>query len=44
MSTTLQNGLAPVRHVLDNGAVVLAKHSPATPAVTVHASFAAGSI
>ena len=44
MSTTLQHGLAPVRHVLDNGAVVLAKHSPATPAVTVHASFAAGSI
>ncbi len=44
MATTLQRGLAPVRHVLENGAVVLAKHSPATPAVTVHASFAAGSI
>ena len=30
--------------MLDNGAVVIAKQSPATPAVTVHASFAAGSI
>ena len=37
-------GLAPVRQVLDNGAVVIAKYSPVTPAVTVHASFAAGSI
>jgi zinc protease len=37
-------GLAPVREVLDNGAVVIAKHSPATPAVTVHASFAAGTV
>ncbi|HEY6362879.1 MAG TPA: pitrilysin family protein [Vicinamibacterales bacterium] len=44
MATALQRGLAPVRQVLDNGAVVIAKHSPATPAVTVHASFAAGSI
>ena len=44
MSTALQRGLAPVREVLENGAVVLAKHSPATPAVTIHASFAAGSI
>jgi zinc protease len=37
-------GLAPLREVLDNGAVVIAKHSPATPAVTVHASFLAGSV
>ena len=44
MSTTLQRGLAPVRQKLDNQMVVIAKHSPATPAVTVHASFAAGSI
>ena len=44
MSTTLQRGLAPVRQRLDNQTVVIAKHSPATPAVTVHASFAAGSI
>lgn len=40
----IRRGLAPVRRVLDNGAVVIAKHSPATPAVTVHASFAAGSV
>jgi zinc protease len=41
---TLHRGLGPVREVLDNGAVVIAKHSPATPAVAVHASIAAGSI
>lgn len=44
MHTTRQQGLAPVRQVLDNGAVIIAKHSPATPAVTIHASFTAGSI
>jgi zinc protease len=44
MSTILQRGLAPVRQVLDNQTVVIAKHSPATPAVTIHASLAAGSI
>jgi zinc protease len=44
MTTTLQPGLAPVRQVLGNGAVVIAKHSPVTPAVTVHASFLGGSI
>lgn len=44
MHTTRQRGLAPVRQVLDNGAVIIAKHSPATPAVTIHASFTAGSI
>ena len=44
MATALQRGLAPVREVLDNGTVVIAKHSPTTPAVTIHASFAAGSI
>jgi zinc protease len=37
-------GLAPVRGVLDNGAVVIATRSPATPAVTVHASWLAGSV
>jgi zinc protease len=37
-------GLAPVRAVLDNGVVVIAKHSPATPAVTVHASFTGGTV
>src|SRR5207247_10920933 len=39
-----QRGLAPVRSVLDNGATVTAKHAGATPAVTVHASFDAGTI
>ena len=37
-------GLAPVRAVLDNGVVVLAKHSEATPAVTIHAAVGAGTI
>jgi zinc protease len=37
-------GLAPVRAVLANGATVIAKTSPATPAVTLHASIQAGSI
>jgi zinc protease len=39
-----QRGLAPVRSLLDNGAVVIAKHSSVTPAVTVHASFEAGTV
>ena len=37
-------GLAPVRQVLDNGAVVIAKESPTTPAVTLHATFTAGTV
>ena len=44
MSTLVRRGLAPVREELDNGAVVIAKESPTTPAVTVHAQFAAGTI
>jgi zinc protease len=45
MSTVaIPRGLAPIREVLDNGTVVIAKHSPATPAVTVHASFTAGTV
>jgi zinc protease len=43
MTTALQRGLAPVRAVLPNGAVVIAKQSPTTPAVTIHASIRAGS-
>jgi zinc protease len=43
MTTALQPGLAPARTVLPNGAVVIAKHSPTTPAVTIHASIRAGS-
>ena len=37
-------GLAPSRRVLENGATVIAKASPATPAVTVHASVRAGTV
>jgi zinc protease len=44
MTTVATRGLAPVREVLDNGAVVIAKESPTTPAVTVHAQFAAGTV
>jgi zinc protease len=40
----VQRGLAPVRSPLDNGAVVIAKQSVATPAVTLHASLKAGTI
>jgi len=43
MTTILQRGLAPARTVLPNGTVVIAKHSPTTPAVTIHASVRAGS-
>jgi zinc protease len=44
MSTATARGLSPARQVLANGAVVIAKHSPTTPAVTIHASFAAGTV
>jgi zinc protease len=39
-----QRGLAPVRHVLDNGAVVIAKEARTIPAVTINASVKAGSV
>lgn len=42
MATTLGRGLAPVREQLQNGAVIIAKESRTTPAVTIHASFGAG--
>jgi zinc protease len=42
MTVAAHRGLAPVRAVLPNGAVLIAKQSPTTPAVTVHASFRAG--
>ena len=44
MKTIEQRGLAPERAVLDNGLRVIAKHSGATPAVTIHASFDAGTV
>ena len=43
MTTSVAGGLAPVREVLDNGAVVIAKESRTTPAVTIGAAFRAGS-
>ena len=42
--TPAPRGLAPVRRVLENGATIIAKESPATPAVTIHASLRAGTI
>ena len=44
MTAATHRGLAPVRRVTDNGAVLIAKRSPTTPAVTLHASFQAGTI
>jgi len=44
MTTLEQRGLAPVRSLLDNGVRVIAKHSGATPAVTIHATFDAGTV
>ena len=44
MTTAAYRGLAPVRRVVDNGVVLLAKESKTTPAVTLHASFQAGTI
>ena len=44
MTIAAHRGLAPVRAVLDNGAVVIAKQSQTTPAVTIHAAFAAGTV
>ena len=44
MTTATQHGLAPVRRVLDNGAVIIVKESQTTPAVTISAALQAGSI
>jgi zinc protease len=44
MTLTLGRGLAPVRELLDNGAVLIAKESRTTPAVTIHAAFEAGTV
>jgi zinc protease len=44
MTTLAQRGLTPARAVLDNGVRVIAKHSGATPAVTIHATFDAGTV
>jgi zinc protease len=44
MTTAVHAGLAPVRIVLDNGAVVIAKQSKTTPALTINATIAAGTV
>jgi zinc protease len=44
MSTTVAAGLSPVRVTLDNGAVVIVQEASATPAVSINATFLAGSI
>ena len=44
MASSIQAGLAPRRAALDNGAVVLAKETRKTPAVTIHLAMRAGSI
>jgi len=44
MTATLTRGLAPVRAVLSNGAVVIAQETSMTPAVTISATFRAGSV
>jgi zinc protease len=44
MTTVARPGLAPVRAELESGAVVIAKQSRTTPAVTINAAFGAGAI
>ena len=44
MTATLAEGLSPVRAELDNGAVVIVQETSMTPAVTISASFRAGSM
>ena len=44
MSTTVAAGLSPVRAALDNGAVVIVQRACATPAVSINATFLAGTI
>jgi predicted Zn-dependent peptidase len=44
MMPTLTRGLAPLRAVLSNGAVVIVQETVMTPAVTMSAVFHAGSI
>jgi len=43
VSVQTSRGLAPTRTVLDNGAVLLAKHTSATPAVAINLAMRAGS-
>ncbi len=43
MSTTLAAGLSPVRETLDNGSVVIVQEANTVPAVSINATFLAGS-
>jgi predicted Zn-dependent peptidase len=44
MTTDAQQGLAPTRKRLENGALIIAKHSGMTPAVTISVSVPAGTV
>ena len=44
MTRAIPQGLAPVRHVLDNGAVIIAKEARTIRAVTISATIRAGSV
>jgi len=44
MTTATQKGLGASRHVLENGTVVISKHAPTVPAVTIQVGVKAGSI
>lgn len=44
MTTVVHQGLTPNRYTLANGAVVIAKETHTTPAVTISATFRAGSM
>ena len=44
MTTAINRGLAAARHVLQNGAVIIAKEARTVPAVTLQVSVRAGSI
>lgn len=43
MSSSMAAGLSPVRHTLSNGSTVVVQESSATPAVSINATFLAGS-
>jgi zinc protease len=44
MSTSVAAGLSPVRVALDNGAIVIVQEASAVPAVSINATFLAGSV
>jgi zinc protease len=44
MASTLASGLSPVRHTFDSGATVIVQETSATPAVSINATFLAGSV